>query len=61
MEQQLGFHTSMISKEGNKYILRSKKTGKVLGKHISRAAAMKQEAAIEISKAKAAGKFRGKK
>jgi len=50
----------MISKEGNKYILRSKKTGKVLGKHSTRAEAMKQETAINISKAKAAGKFRNK-
>lgn len=45
----------MISKENGKYVLRSKSTGKVLGRHATRAGAMKQEAAINISKARAAG------
>lgn len=45
----------MITKEGNKWVLRSRKTGKVLGRHPSRADAMKQESAINISKARAAG------
>jgi len=45
----------MIKKIGKKFILVSKSTGKVLGRHSSRAAAMRQEAAINISKARAAG------
>ncbi len=42
----------MIRKEGSSYVLRSKKTGKVLGKHPTKEAAIKQEVAIEISKHK---------
>lgn len=45
----------MIEKEGNQYILKSKTGGKVLGKHSSRAAAKRQEAAIKLSKARRAG------
>ena len=45
----------MISREGNKWVLRSKRSGRVLGRHPSRAAAMKQEKAITIAKARAAG------
>lgn len=45
----------MISKEGNKFVLKSKTTGKVLGKHPSRAAALKQETAINLSKLRAQG------
>jgi hypothetical protein len=40
----------MIRKEGSKWVLRSKSTGKVLGRHPTRAAAVKQEQAIEIHK-----------
>lgn len=42
----------MISKRGKKWVLRSKKTGKVLGTHSSREGAIKQEQAIEIAKHK---------
>ena len=45
----------MISKRGKKWVLRSKKTGKVLGTHTTKKAAESQEAAINISKARAAG------
>lgn len=41
-----------IKKEGSQYVLRSKKTGKVLGKHKTKAEAIKQEQAIEIAKHK---------
>ena len=41
-----------IRKEGGKHVLRSKKTGKALGKHTSRKDAVKQEQAIHIAKAK---------
>ncbi len=44
-----------IVKRGKKYVLLSKTTGRVLGTHPSRADAMKQEKAIQISKARAAG------
>jgi len=40
----------MIKKEGKHYVLRSRKTGKVLGKHSSKQGAIKQEQAIEIAK-----------
>jgi hypothetical protein len=45
----------VIVKRGNGYVLLSKKTGKVLGKHPNRASALRQEAAIDISKARKAG------
>lgn len=45
----------MIQKRGNKWVLLSKRTGRVLGTHPSRAAAMRQERAITISKARARG------
>ena len=41
----------MITKEGNKYVVRSK-SGKKLGVHVSRKQAMKQLWAIEINKHK---------
>ncbi len=41
-----------IRKEDGKYVLYSKKTGKVLGKHTTKADAVKQEQSIEISKKK---------
>jgi len=44
-----------IVKRGNKYVLISKSTGKVLGTHPNRASALKQEKAIQISKARKAG------
>lgn len=45
----------MIRKEGKKFVLRSKSTGKVLGRHDTRAAASRQERAIKARQAKAAG------
>jgi dolichyl-phosphate-mannose--protein O-mannosyl transferase len=45
----------VVVKKGKKYVLLSKKTGRVLGTHPSRANALKQEKAIQISKARAAG------
>ncbi len=46
----------MIEKRGQrKWLLRSKRSGKVLGTHPSKTAAERQEAAINISKARAAG------
>lgn len=44
----------MIRKRGKKYVLYSHE-GKTLGEHPTRAAAAKQERAIQISKARAAG------
>jgi hypothetical protein len=40
----------MIRKEGGKYVLRAKSTGKVLGRHATRAAAERQERAIQARK-----------
>ena len=40
----------MIKKEGKKYVLRSRKTGKVLGRHDTRAEAERQERAVQASK-----------
>ena len=46
----------MIKKRGpKKWVLLSKKTGRVLGTHPTKASAERQEAAINISKARAAG------
>lgn len=46
----------MIKKQGEgKWVLKSKKSGKVLGHHKTKKAAKSQEAAINISKARAAG------
>lgn len=42
----------IIRKQKGKYVLRSKKTGKVLGKHKTKKEAIAQEQAIEISKHK---------
>jgi hypothetical protein len=42
--------TLHIRKVGKKYNLYSRKTGKLLGSHPSRKAAMKQEIAIQIAK-----------
>lgn len=42
----------VVRKEGKKFVVRSK-SGKVLGKHDTRAAALKQLAAIEAAKARA--------
>lgn len=41
----------MIRKEGGKVVLRSVKTGKVLGRHPSKAAALRQERAIKVAQA----------
>lgn len=41
-----------IRKVGGKYVLYSKKTGKRLGTHATRAGALKQERAIQIAKHK---------
>ena len=40
----------MIQKRGGKYVLISKSTGKVLGRHPKRADAIAQERAIQIAK-----------
>jgi hypothetical protein len=40
----------VIEKQGGKYVLKSKKTGKVLGRHESKAKAEKQERAVQASK-----------
>lgn len=45
----------MIKREGKKWVLYSKDGKKKLGTHYSRADAKSQEAAINISKARAAG------
>ena len=45
----------MIKKRGKKWVLLSKESGRVLGTHPTKAGAEKQEAAINISKARAAG------
>ncbi|MBI4039670.1 hypothetical protein HY388_02475 [Candidatus Daviesbacteria bacterium] len=45
----------MIKKRGKIWVLLSKTTGRVLGHHQSKASAQKQERAIQISKARAAG------
>ena len=45
----------MIEKKDSGYILRSKGTGKTLGKHATKAEAQAQEAAINLSKARKAG------
>lgn len=42
----------MITKKGSKYVLKSKSTGRVLGTHDTKAQAVKQEQAINISKHK---------
>jgi hypothetical protein len=41
--------------KGSCWVLRSKRTGKILGHHKSRAAAERQERAINLSKARRAG------
>jgi len=45
----------MIKKRGKKWILLSRKTGRVMGTHPTKAGAESQEAAVNISKARAAG------
>ena len=40
----------MIKKEGNKFVLRAKGTGRKLGSHSTRAAAQRQERAIQARK-----------
>jgi len=45
----------MISRHGSRYVLRSHE-GRILGRHPSRAAAERQERAIQLSKARAAGR-----
>ena len=44
-----------IRKHGKKFVLLSRGSGRVLGTHPSKGAAKKQEAAINISKARKAG------
>jgi len=44
-----------VVRRGKKWVLLSKRTGRVLGTHPSRAAAVSQETAINISKARAHG------
>ncbi len=55
-----------IRKRGKKFVLKSKRSGRTLGTHSTRAKAEAQESAINISKARAAGhripeKRKGKK
>ncbi len=45
----------MIRKVGKKWYLYDSKGKKILGRHTSRASAERQEAAVNISKARAAG------
>jgi len=45
----------MIVKKGNQWILYDKAGKKILGRHKTRAEALAQESAINISKARAAG------
>lgn len=45
----------MIKKQGKKWVLKSKKSGRTLGTHPTKASAVRQERAINISKAWAAG------
>ena len=40
----------MIKKEGNHFVLRTRDGSRVLGRHPTRAAALRQEQAIEIAK-----------
>ncbi|MEK7142711.1 MAG: hypothetical protein AAB785_00705 [Patescibacteria group bacterium] len=44
-----------VQRRGRKWVLLSKKSGRVLGTHPSKSAAERQERAITISKARAAG------
>lgn len=43
----------MIRKEGRFYVLRSRSTGRVLGRHSTKKKAMRQETAIRLSKLRA--------
>lgn len=43
-----------IQKRGSGYVLKAKSTGKVLGKHATKASAERQERAIQASKAERA-------
>lgn len=45
----------MIEKRGKKWVLLSRKTGRVMGTHPTKAGAERQEAAVNLSKARAAG------
>ena len=40
----------VIQKERGQYVLRAKSTGKVLGRHKTKAAAVKQERAVQAAK-----------
>lgn len=52
----------VIQKSGSGYVLKSKKTGKVLGKHKTRAGAVRQDQAIHAAKAgQRAKKHRGRR
>jgi len=45
----------MIRKERGKFVLRSTRSGRILGRHTTKAAAQRQETAINLSRARAAG------
>jgi hypothetical protein len=45
----------MIRKEHGKYVLRDRAGGHVLGRHATKAGARRQEIAVSLSKARAAG------
>jgi len=51
----------MIKKVGKKWYLYTKDGKRILGRHVTKEGAQKQEAAINISKARAAGHFIPKK
>jgi hypothetical protein len=45
----------MIRKEHGKFVLRDRAGGRVLGRHATKAGAKRQETAVNLSKARAAG------
>ncbi len=51
----------MIQKREVGWVLLSRTTGRVLGRHKTKASALRQERAIQISKARASGHFIPKK
>jgi hypothetical protein len=54
-ERKIRSGGKMIKKRGKKWVLLSKTSGRVLGTHPTKAATERQEAAINLSKARAAG------
>jgi len=52
LAKELIYLCETIKKEGSKWVLRSKKTGKVLGRHKTKSGALRQERAIKASQKK---------